>query len=230
MARRKRPKSQILADLPSSPFKILMAHFDRVCKSVHKLKEMIDLYLEGNFTEAASVSVEISRLEHEADEIKRHLRTTITRMILMPVSKQDILDILASNEKIADSAQDVAQILDMRQTKIPDELCPKFEAFEGHVIDAVMALRAMMEHLETVIESTFARFETKEVIEMGHHVHEHEYKADSTGKELSKAIYALEGSESSLAIFHMMKFADVLDKVADNAENAANKIILVVSK
>ena len=65
---------------------------------------------------------------------------------------------------------------------------------------------------------------------MGHHVHEHEYKADSVGKALSKAIYALEGSESSLAIFHLMKFADVLDKVADNAENAANKIILVVSK
>jgi predicted phosphate transport protein (TIGR00153 family) len=230
MAKKKRSRASVVADLPNSPFKILMAHFDRVCKSVHKLKVMIDLYMEGKFTEASSVAVEISRLEHEADEIKRHLRATIPRMILMPVSKQDILDILSSNERIADSAQDVAQILDMRQTRIPDELCPQFEKFEGHVIDSVMALRKMMEHLETVIESTFARLETKEVIEMGHHVHEHEYKADSVGKALSKAIYGLEGSHSSLAIFHMMRFADVLDKVADNAENAANKVILVVSK
>ena len=230
MPSRKRSKKSIVDKLPHSPFKILMAHFDRVCKSVHKLKDMLDLYMDGKFVEAAKVSVEISRLEHEADEIKRHLRAKVPRMILMPISKQDILDILTSNERIADSAQDVAQILDMRETVFPAEIHPLLIQFIGHVMDSVEALRDIMHHLETVLESTFARIETQEVIEMGHHVHEHEYKADSTNKQLSKAIYRLEGKVSSLAIVHMMRFTDVLDQVADNAENAALKIVIVVSK
>ncbi|MCJ2540672.1 MAG: DUF47 family protein, partial [Candidatus Thermoplasmatota archaeon] len=176
------------------------------------------------------VSVEISRLEHEADELKRHLRATLPRKIFMPISKEDLLAILASNERIADTCQDVAQILDMRETKIPEGLHPLLERFLGHIIDAVDSLRDMMNHLERLLESTFAKVETNVIITLGHRVHEHEYKADSVNKELSRAIYALEGKESPMALVHMMRFTDVLDSVADNAENAALRMVLVVSK
>lgn len=223
-------RSGLLETIPSSPYKILQEHFKKVCRAVRKLDKMVKLYLEGDFTEAASVSVEISRLEHEADELKRHLRTTLPRKIFMPISKEDLLAILASNERIADTCQDVAQILDMRETKIPEELHPLLERFLGHIIDAVDSLRDMMNHLERLLESTFAKVETNVIITLGHRVHEHEYKADSVNKELSRAIYALEGKESPMALVHMMRFTDVLDSVADNAENAALRMVLVVSK
>jgi predicted phosphate transport protein (TIGR00153 family) len=230
MPHREHFRTSIIDTLPSPPFKILMAHFDRVCASVQKLNEMIEFYIEGDFTEASNVSVEISRLEHEADEIKRHLRATMPRMILMPVSRGDLLEILTHNERIADSAQDVAQILDMRETAIPEELQPMLKSFLNHIVDSVMALRKMMDHLGHVFESAFARIETDEMIDLGHHVHEHEYKADSIGKQLSKATYALEGEVSPLTVVHILRFTDVMDRVADNAENSALKIVLVVSK
>lgn len=223
-------RSGLLETIPGSPYKVLREHFKKACKAVRKLDKMVKLYLEGDFTEAASVSVEISRLEHEADELKRHLRATLPRKIFMPIPKEDLLAILASNERIVDTCQDVAQILDMRETKIPEELHPLLERFLGHIIDAVDSLRDMMNHLERLLESTFAKVETHEVIALGHRVHEHEYKADSVNKELSKAIYALEGKESPMALIHMMRFTDVLDSVADNAENAALRMVLVVSK
>lgn len=223
-------RSGLLETIPGSPYKVLQEHFKKVCRAVRKLDKMVKLYLDGDFTEAASVSVEISRLEHEADELKRHLRTILPRKIFMPISKEDLLAILASNERIADTCQDVAQILDMRETKIPEELHPLLERFLGHIIDAVDSLRDMMNHLSRLLESTFAKVETHEIITLGHRVHEHEYKADSVNKELSRAIYALEGKESPMALVHMMRFTDVLDSVADNAENAALRMVLVVSK
>jgi predicted phosphate transport protein (TIGR00153 family) len=223
-------RSGLLEALPSSPYKVLMEHFNRVCRAVRKLDKMVELYMKGEFTEASSVSVEINRLEHEADEIKRHLRANLPRMYLMPISREDLLHILGSNEKIVDSCQDVAQILEMRQTHIPRELHPILEKFMGHIIDAVDALRDIMNHLERLMESTFAKVETDVIMALGHRVHENEYKADTAGKGLSKAIYSLEGKESPMALFHMMRFADVLDSVADNAENAALRMVLVVSK
>lgn len=223
-------RSGLVKTLPQSPYKVLQEHFKKVCKAVHKLDEMMRLYMEGDFAGAASASVEISKLEHEADEIKQHLRSHLPRMFLMPISRTDLLEILSSNERIADSCQDVAQILDMRETVVPEEIRPVLEKFVGHVVDAVVALREMMAQLQLVLESTFAKVETQEIMELGYRVHEHEYMADSAGKELVKAIYALEGQESFLAIYHMMRFTDVLDRIADNAENAANRMMLTVSK
>jgi len=223
-------RSGLLETIPTSPYKMLDEHFKRVCRAARKLDKMVKLYLEGDFTEAASVSVEISRLEHEADELKRNLRASLPRKIFMPISKEDLLAILWSNERIVDTCQDVAQILDMRDTKIPEELHPMMENFLGHIIDSVDSLRDMMNLLDRLLMSTFAKVESREVIALGHKVHEHEYKADSVNKQLSKAIYALEGKESPMALFHMMRFSDVLDSVADHAENAALRLVLVVSK
>ncbi len=223
-------RSGLLETIPSSPYKLLEEHFKKVCRAVRKLDKMVKLYLEGDFNEAASVSVEISRLEHEADEIKRDLRRSIQKKLFMPISKEDLLAILSSNELIVDRCQDVAQILDMRETTIPEDLHPMVEQFLGHVISAVDALREMMDLLEKLLESTFAKAGTQEILDLGHQVHEHEYKADSINKQLSKAIYDLEGEESPMALFHMMRFADVLDSVADHAENAALRFVQVVSK
>jgi len=223
-------RSGLLETLPTSPYKMLDGHFKKACRATRKLDKMVKLYLKEDFTEASSVSVEISRLEHEADELKRNLRASLPRKIFMPISKEDLLAILASNEKIVDACQDVAQILDMRQTRIPEVLHPLLESFLGHIIDAVDSLRDMMNLLSRLLESTFAKVETQVIIELGHKVHEHEYKADSVNKELSKAIYALEGKENPMALFHLMRFSDVLDSVADHAENAALRLVLVVSK
>jgi predicted phosphate transport protein (TIGR00153 family) len=223
-------RSGLLETLPGSPYKILDEHFKRVCKATRKLNRMVRFYLEGNFNEAASLSVEISRLEQEADELKRNLRASLPRKIFMPIAKEDLLDVLRYNERIVDTCQDVAQLLDMRETRVPEDLHPLYERFLGHIVDAVDSLRDMMNLLGRVLESAFAKVETKEVIALGQLVHEHEYKADSVNKQLSKAIYALEDKESPMALFHMMKFSDVLDSVADHAENSALKLVLVVSK
>lgn len=223
-------RSGLLETLPRSPYKMLDEHFKKVCRATRKLDKMVKLYLDGDFTEAASVSVEISRLEHETDEIKRTLRSSLHRKLFMPISVEDLLAVLSSNEKIVDTCQDVAQILDMRETKIPEELHPLMESFLGHIVDAVDSLRDMMNLLEKLLESTFAKVGTQQVIALGHQVHEHEYKADSVNKQLSKAIYDLEGKENPMALVHMMRFCDVLDSVADHAENAALRLVQVVSK
>ena len=96
--------------MPETPFEMLMGHFDRVLKAVDKMAEMIDLYLKGDFGSAGEASVIVSRLEHEADEIKTHMRQTLPRLIFTPISRQDMLDLLTENERIADTAQDVAQV------------------------------------------------------------------------------------------------------------------------
>ena len=216
--------------MPEAPYEMLMAHFDKVLRSVDKMAEMVDLYLRGEFDAAAKLSATVSRHEHEADEIKTHMRRTMPRLIFMPISRQDMLDLLTENERIADTAQDVAQILDLRQTKVPKSLHPLVRKYVEHVVQSVKALEVMMGHLGTLLEGSFSKGEAQKLLELGLRVHEHEYEADGLNKAAAKAVYALEGKESAVTIFHLLRFLDVLDGVADHAENASLKMVVVVSK
>ncbi len=223
-------RSPLTDTLPQSPYKMLMAHFDRVQLCVENLSEMFDLYLKCEFDKASELSVKISHYEHEADQIKVHMRHSLPRMIFMPISRQEMLDLLTDNERIADKAQDVAQSLDLRQTRIPKELHADILAFVGHVVGSVRALKHMLDHLGKLMESSFARSEIQKVIETGHLVHEGEYKADAVNKQLAKKIYALEDKESTMALIHLMRVLRTLDSVADHAENSALRMVVIASK
>lgn len=216
--------------MPEAPYEMLMAHFDRVLRSVDKMAEMVDLYLGGEFDAAATLSATVSMHEHEADDIKTHMRRTMPRLIFMPISRQDMLDLLTENERIADTAQDVAQILDLRQTRVPKSLHPLVRKYVEHVVQSVKALEVMMQHFGTLLEGSFSKGESQKLMELGLRVHEHEYEADGVNKAAARAVYALEGKESAVTIFHLLRFLDVLDGVADHAENASLKMVVVVSK
>jgi predicted phosphate transport protein (TIGR00153 family) len=209
---------------------MLMAHFDRVQLCVENLREMFDLYLAGEFHKASELSHKISRYEHEADQIKVHMRHSLPRMIFMPVSRPEMLDLLTSNERIADKAQDVAQSLDLRQTKVPEALHADICAFVNFVVDAVRALKDMLDHLGKLMESSFARSEIQKILEIGQRVHEGEYKADAINKQLARRIYALENTESTMTLIHLMRVLRTLDSVADHAENSALRMVVIASK
>jgi len=216
--------------MPEGPFEMLVAHFDRVLRSVDKMAEMVDLYLKGDFDGASRLCAAVSAHEHEADDIKTHMRRSLPRLIFMPVSRQDLLDLLTENERIADTAQDVAQILDLRRTRVPRSLHPLVRRYVEHVVLSVKALEAMMQHFGTLLEGSFSKGESQKLMELGLRVHEHEYEADGVNKAAARAVYALEGKESAVTIFHLLRFLDVLDGVADHAENASLKMVVVVSK
>ena len=66
----------ILAKLlgSSSPFVLLQQHLDKAMECVGYVKPLLDAALDGDQAKVKEMAETVFRVEHEADEIKLHIR------------------------------------------------------------------------------------------------------------------------------------------------------------
>ena len=67
--------------------------------------------------------------ENEADELKKQLRLHLPKGLFMPVARADLLALLASQDKIANKAKDVAGLITGRKMEFPESVQADFTAY-----------------------------------------------------------------------------------------------------
>ena len=109
-----------------SPFEAVEKHAKYVHKCVNTMHKMFDLYIDGKFEEARALWTQIQDAEHEADIIKNTIRDKLQKSLFMPIKREQITRILTLQDRLADAAEDVSDMLAARDTKIPEEIKPLF--------------------------------------------------------------------------------------------------------
>ena len=75
-----------------SPFSQIQLHMEQVNKCVGKMAEALDAVKAGNFESLDKLSVEVSELEHEADQIKADIRERLLKRFFMPIDRADLCE------------------------------------------------------------------------------------------------------------------------------------------
>ena len=102
------------------------------------------------------VQQEMSRLEHEADKLKKSVRLHLPKSLFLPVPRSDLLELLSVQDKVANRAKDIAGLMLGRQMAIPQALQPLMRTYVQRSVDAsAQALKAMNE-LDELLETGFA--------------------------------------------------------------------------
>ena len=97
-----------------SPFGQIQTHMEQVSKCITKMVEAIDAVAAGRHDEIEDLAYEVSRLEHQADQIKDDIRNNLLRRFFMPIDKSEVLEILSLQDSLADTAEDVCKIMSLR--------------------------------------------------------------------------------------------------------------------
>ena len=119
----------ILRIFGRSPFVPLQIHMEKVSTCVAKIPLVLDAYRRRDSAAVLELAAEISRLEHEADEIKHDIRDNLPRSFFLPVARADLLRILNIQDSIANRAENVGVILTFKQTTSFKDLDLAFDAF-----------------------------------------------------------------------------------------------------
>ena len=194
------------------------------------LEEGIGYYVEKDYLKFEVISDKVSQIEHEADLIKNNIRAHLPRSIFMPVDKRYFLWILREQDAILDHAENLAQMLDLRHTKIPIKLKENYREHMRLVGETVEEMEKAVENIRDLIVTGFSgkeRDETKEIIK---NVHVKEWEADKKRYEITKKIYRLEDSLSPMDMYHLLKMVDWIDDIADHAENVADWLRAIIAK
>jgi len=195
-----------------------------VDKCVQLLDPLMDSVLAGNYPRTEQLAREISTLENAADEIKNELRDHLPRSIFLPVARQDLLDILSTQDGISDAAEDVGMIVTMRKMEVQPALVDLLDPFVQKTLESVACYSQVIGELDRLVEASFVGKEAERVTELIRKVGRLEHEADNAQEALSRRLFEIEDSMKPGALFMWIEIIRRLGSVANRAEKAANRL------
>jgi len=213
-----------------SPFGPLVEHTHKVHECVKEVRPLIEAFLGERRDEVLEIRDRISKLEHEADLIKREIRDHLPRSLFLPVDRGDMLKYLKEQDAIADTAEDIAVLLTLRKTPVPEDLHPRVVAFTDKVIDVSERLVRAASELQELQEASFGGKEADRVVELIEGVSQGEYEADKLQTDVSRRLYDLEDRVDPTSIYFIMKLFRLLGMIANHAENTGDNLRMMLAR
>lgn len=213
-----------------TPFSQLLEHMGKVRECVDLLGDGLIRYYQGDYKNFSELAKKVSKIEYEADLIKRNLRNHLPTSLFMPVDKGKFMWALREQDAILDHAENLVIMLDMRHTKIPKELQDVFIEHAKLVMKTVDSMEDAVGNIKDLVETSFVKREREQTKQFIYKVHEYEWKADQKKFELRKGIYKIEKKLSPMDVYHLLRISDWVDDIADHAENVADWLRAMIAK
>ena len=222
--------SNVLANiLGSSPVMPLERHIDIVYRCAKQLHDFFAAAIEGKWKRATEVRAEIEALEQEADELKKEIRLHLPKSLFMPVPREDILELLLVQDKIANRARDVSGLVLGRKMKIPGKIAGQFLDFVDRNIDAAKQARKSVRELDELFTAGFRGAEVELVSGLIEELDRIETDTDDKQAALRAALFEIEDKLNPIDAVFMYQVINLLGEIADMAERVGRRLELLLS-
>ena len=213
----------------SSPVEPLEKHIEIAFQCAKQLHPFFKASISGDWKKARVAREEISRLEHEADNLKKEIRLHLPKSLFMPVPRQDLLELLLVQDKIANRTKDVSGIVIGRKMQIPAEIAEQFLEFVDRNIDAAKQARKSVRELDELFTAGFRGAEVALVEDLIEELDRIETDTDDKQAALRAALFEIEQSLDPINAVFMYKVIELTGEVADMAERVGRRLELLLS-
>jgi predicted phosphate transport protein (TIGR00153 family) len=212
-----------------SPFGPTQAHLKKALECAQELRPLFEAALASDTERQEAVTERINELEHETDLLKNEIRDTLPRSLFLPVDRRDLLELIHMQDSIADSTQEVAGLLALKQLHLPEDLKPMvMELVEEILVTCDMA-SAIGSEMDELAETSFGGPEAERVLAMINQLDDVETKSDVIGVRLSKALFAREDEMKATDVMLWYNIFFTAGQVANYAERMGNRLRLLIA-
>jgi len=214
-----------------SPFGPIQEHQHKVEECAEMVLTIIEAFMAGNHERVRLLAKQISALEADADDIKNRVRDQLPRSLFMPVSRGDLLNVLAAQDAIADNAEDLGVLITMREMEpLPDEVATCLRQLTVKCIEVVRHSTEVVDNLGTLVHASFTGPEAQKVLLLIDEVDREEHEADKLQDQLAKTFFRNEDAFKPAAIYLWMKIFNKVGDLANFAEKMTHRIRLFLAK
>ncbi len=211
-----------------SPIRPMQEHMRAAVECARQILPLFEEMVAGDKAAIAARHQEIDRLEHEADRIKNEIRSHLPKRMFLAVERRDMLEILDYQDSIADVAQDIAEIADMRGMVVPKELASAFLELVRRVVSACEQAERVINELDELVETGFRGRQVARVDEMIEELSRMESDTDELEERVQRLLFGIEDELGISAIF-WYKLIDYVGGMADYAERVGNRLRLLTA-
>jgi uncharacterized protein len=213
-----------------SPIRPIEQHMRKVHQCAKQLHPFFEAVLQEDWHTATDIKQKIAELEREADGIKRNLRLHLPAGLFLPVSRTDLLELLSAQDRIANKAQDIAELIISRQMKIPESLSQVLMSFLTCCLDASKQACKAINELDELLESGFRGSEVKIVEEMIMTLDDIEHDSDEKLADIRQRIFALEKEFHAIDIVFLYKLFQWIGELADHAQIVGGRLQILIAR
>ena len=212
----------------SSPVRPLEKHAGIVHKCARQLGDFFDAVSRGDWEKAAESRAQIERLEHEADDVKKEIRLHLPKSLFMPVPREDLLELLLVQDKIANRAKDVSGLVMGRQLELPAAIADEFLEFVARCIDATKQARKSVRELDELFTTGFRGAEVDLVTDMIEELDQIETDTDDREAKLRGSLFAVESGLDPVNVIFLYQVIGRIGEIADMAERVGRRLELLL--
>ncbi len=213
----------------SSPVKPLEEHVNIAYQCAKELRGFFKAAVKGDWSKAQKVRADIERLEHEADDLKKKIRLHLPKSLFMPVPREDLLELLLVQDKIANRTKDVSGLVVGRKLQIPEQIADQFLEFVDRNIDAAKQARKSVRELDELFTAGFRGAEVDLVEGMIEELDRIETDTDDKQAALRASLFAIEKTLDPIDAIFMYQVIERTGEIADMAERVGRRLELLLS-
>jgi predicted phosphate transport protein (TIGR00153 family) len=211
-----------------SPVRPMQQHMSAAVECAQEVVPLIEAMASGDRAAISAQRVRIDELEHRADSLKHEIRSHLPQRLFMAMDRRDMLDILDFQDSIADVAQDIAELADLRGMQIPESLHEPLRVLTARVIETCEQAQRAISQLDELVETGFGRHEVGRVEQMLNELGRLESETDDLAQKALRALFAIE-DEIGVGTVFWYQLIGWVGNMADYAERVGNRIRLLIA-
>ena len=214
----------------SSPFLPMQEHMKKVLECVQTLEGFLLAVFDENWEQAREHQKTINNLEEIADDLKREIRLKLPDSLFMPVSRTDLIDLIGRQDRIANKAKDIANIMLGRNMVIPPAMHTAFMEFLQSSMNVCIKANQVIQELDELLETGFRGFEVKKVEALIFELDELEDIADSHERDVRQQLFSLESDIDPVHVMFLYKVIDWIGEVTNRAQAVGHRLHLMLAR
>ena len=207
-----------------SPFVPLQSHMNKVCACVDTIVEAFEALARGDYEQIDALAKVISELEHEADQVKYDIQNHLPKRMFLAVDRGKLLEILSTQDSIADKCENIAVLLTLKRIGMPPVLREMFKSYLTKNVEAFYAARDIIEQFDELVATRFGGVEAERVKQMVDTVAYKEHEVDLIQRDLLKVLFSLD-DQMSVSEFHLWNhIVRQVSELSNVSERLANRV------
>ncbi len=223
-------KNIISEMLGKSPVHPIQKHIDIACECASHLPSLFEAASLNDWEKVSEINEDIRTLENDADNQKLKIRSNLPKSLFMPVPRQDLLELVLVQDKIANLAKGIAGMIKQRKIQIPSEIGEQFMDFLQLCLDAANFAKKSVHELDELYETGFRGAEVKLVQELINRLDDIETKTDAKQDLIEQELFKIEKQLPPIDVMFLYKLFEKVGGIADMSEKVGRRLELLLAK
>lgn len=213
----------------TSPVAPMQEHMETCYKAASELHTFFEHLVAGEVTKVDESRATIVQLEQRADELKKQIRAQLPKSLLMPVPREDLLNLLLAQDQIANICRDISGLVVGRSMKIPKGIRRDFLAYVSRNVDAAKKARKSIRELDELYTTGFRGAEAEFVEKLIDELDQIENETDTMQATVRRGLFAIEKDLPPVDVMFLYRIIELTGQIGDMAERIGRRLELLLS-